>query len=184
MNKVENVYFLVGPSCVGKTTISRSLKKQTNEFVVFEIDKIFFSKYGDIIEFANNNEWEEYLLKINVIIKEILQNFSEGERYLVTLPPSTLINSFNNEIAQKNKELLLEKYYLICLLTHKDHHLGADVSVSRHIERNYKISIEEKKKRYIQEAEFYSSVADYVVYTNENLKDNLEQIKKIIFQNA
>jgi len=184
MNKVKNVYFLVGPSCVGKTTISNSLKKRRDDIIVSEVDSIFHSKYGDIMEFTNNNSWEEYLLKISNIITEFLENFHKDKKYLVTLPPSTLTNSVNDEIAQKNRKLLIGSYYLICLLTHKNHELGAYISVNRHINRNYEISTEEKRERYIQEAEFYSSVADFVLYTDESLENNLKQIKHIISQNA
>jgi len=166
---------IIGSSGVGKSTIGEKIE-ETIPVNVIDVDKMFIVEYGEIEEYGNKYGWGNYFRKQSEIIqKYFIANINNNPTIFI-MPASSLFHKKYKEISEYNKQLTLNASNIICILAHEQHELGAEISLSRQLNRSYIVNENLKIQQYIYQSEYYTKLSNLVIVN----KDINKSVKSII----
>ena len=162
LRKKENIV-LIGMPSSGKTTIGKALAK--------EIGKDFIDTDEEIIKQEGISISEIFKIsgeaKFREIESEVIKMISSNQGFVIATGGGAILNPRNTQLLKENGKMIFLDKKLEDLITTADRPLSSN--------------FEDLKKRYNERYDIYVSSADYIINCTNDVNENVENIKEVIF---
>jgi shikimate kinase/shikimate 5-dehydrogenase len=157
----KNLFYLIGFSGSGKSTIAKELALKLN-FKSLDTDEIIEKKENQLIQLIFNTLGEEYFRNTeNTILKEVTNNTNA----IIACGGGITENSENIKIMKQNG-------YIIWIYTNFEDCIK---SINLDIKPKF-TSIENYRNLYIEREETYFKSSDLIIYNNKDLTNTINRI--------
>ena len=162
LRKKENIV-LIGMPSSGKTTIGKALASELGKAFVDTDDEIVLQEGRDIPEiFKTFGE-----IKFREIESDIIKKVSSNQGFIIATGGGAVLNPKNIHLLMENGRIVFLDKKIEDLITTPDRPLSSN--------------LEDLKKRYEERYDIYVSSADYIINCTNDVKENVKNIKEVIF---
>jgi len=165
---------IIGPSGVGKSSLGKELSKRM-PIKIIDLDDEFKNKYGEIEKYGNKHGWKYYFEKQSEIIQNVFNSQRNGMTSIIIVPASALYHKEYMSISIINRDSILNRSIIVCILAHKEDDTGAKITIARQLTRGYKVDEALKLQQYLYQSEYYKKIADLIII-NDKIKLSVENI--------
>ena len=162
LRRKENIV-LIGMPSSGKTTIGKALASELDKGFIDTDDEIVLQEGRNIPEiFKTSGE-----TKFREIESEVIKKVSSNQGFVIATGGGAVLNPKNIHLLKENGRVVFLDKKIEDLITTPDRPLSSN--------------IEDLKKRYEERYDIYVSSADYIINCTNDVKENVKNIKEVIF---
>lgn len=160
--------FLIGPGCVGKSTVGPLVAKLLNSLFV-DLDREVIDRVGPIPTIIEDRGYEGYCRLNSYVAEQLIKGFQD--RTVMATSSGFLAHDDQPRIVEKNQELIHRMGTSILLLPNEDNKTSADCIAARQTERYPDVELEQCRSQALTRLAIYRRVADVEVICHGTLPE-------------
>ena len=133
-NTTQSRVFLIGPCCVGKTTVGPLLALLIGATFV-DLDAQFCERVAPIRRFLDHRGYPAYVRENASLFQTLLQESTRNARTVFALSSGFLVADVEPEIVEQNRALVAQQGTAILLLPSEDPAQCVEMIVKRQLQR-------------------------------------------------